>query len=519
MRPFIKINLLSLAGFLFSFLAFRATATTHYVAANGTNPVAPYLSWANAATNIQDAINVSTNGDLISVTNGVYRGGIAVTNAITIQSVNGLGTTLIDGNQASICAALADGSTLSGFTLTNGYCTTAGAGVFCSSTNADVFNCLIISNSVYGGYGAVYYGTLSNCIITGNISLYGDGVGAAFSVLNDCTLSGNIVPQRLNQGGGAGEGGGALECTLNRCVLAGNSAAWGGGAAASTLNNCLVTNNTSINYYSEGEALGGGLAFCYATNCTIVNNTVDYNFSYPASSSESGGVYGGTSVNCIIYANRLYKIGFAYFLDNYDGSPTLNYCCTLPLPSGINNFTNAPVFVNQSGGDYHLQSLSPCINAGNNASVTTTNDLDGNPRIVGGTVDVGAYEYQTPHSVISYAWLQQYGLPTDGSVDFADRDGTAFNIYQDWIAGLNPTNPASVLVMLPPPATNNSSGITVSWRSVSGILYNLQRATGLSPQWSFSTIQSNIVGQAGTTSYTDTTATNNVAYFYRVGVP
>jgi len=482
-------------------------ATVFYVDLNCPNPTPPYTNWATAATNIQAAIDASTNADLILVTNGVYQGGVVATNAIMIQSVNGAGATGINGNHTASCANLADGAALIGFTLTNGLAWNGG-GVCCASTNVFVACCLLVSNSASGNYGGgAFYGTLSNCTLIYNTCRsyngLGWGGGAGLSVLNNSVISGNT----------AGFGGGAAECTLNNCVLRGNQATAGGGGSGSALNNCLVVNNTA--YYDSliGSCpSGGGLFGGSATNCTVVGNTVSLypNFILPT----GGGAYGGTLNNCIIYGN-IFGAGAP---DNY-APGTFNNCCTTPLPaSGANNFTTAPLFVNQNGGDYHLQSSSPCINAGNNAYVSITNDLDGNPRIRGGTVDIGAYEFQNPASVISYAWLQQYGLPTNGSADYADPDHDGLNNWQEWIAGTNPTNSASTLKMLSAVFTNSTVGVTVTWQSVSSRTYFLQRATNLLLRPAFSVLQSNIVGQAGTTSFTDSSAANGGPYFYRVGV-
>jgi hypothetical protein len=182
---------------------------------------------------------------------------------------------------------------------------------------------------------------------------------------------------------------------------------------------------------------------------------------------------------------------------------------------GTGNITNEPLFVGLAAGDFHLQSNSPCINAGNNAYVATSTDFDGNPRISGGTVDIGAYEFQNSSSILSYAWAQQYGLPTDGSADFADTDHDGLSNWQEWRAGTDPTNAASLLAMLA--VTKAASSNTVSWQSVSGTTYLLQRSD-LTDTRGFSTIQSNVTGQAGTTSITDTNVAGAPRLYYRVGV-
>jgi predicted outer membrane repeat protein len=500
---------------------------TLYVMTSSTTPIAPYDSWSKAATNIQNAIDVAYTNDVIIVSNGFYNTGsrtntdgttnrIFVWQPVTLQSLNGSAVTRIDGGNTMRCVFLTNGAGLSGFTITNGF-SPNGGGIFSTSSNNLVSSCLIISNRASGNGGGLYQGTATNCTFKLNSGsaafgsvlqscVVGPWNSGSFAAIQNCLVSNSIVSS--NRAGVNSStvfnsiissnipGGGASGSVLVNCIISSNAALSTAGVGNCFATNCVIFGNVSV------DAGAGGAAFSTLVNCTVVSN-----------SGVTGGVSFGFVSNCIVYYNTLRGTNTPSNLNN-----TPNNCCTFPLPSvGIGNFTNPPLFVNLAGGDFHLQSTSPCINAGNNTAVTTATDFDGNPRVVGGTVDVGAYEYQTPTSILSYAWAQQYGIPTDGTADFADPDGDGMNNWQEWIAGTVPTNALSSLLLLSPNFTN-SAGVTVTWQSVTNQTYYLQRATDLGASPAFTSIQSNIVGQTGFTIFLDTTATNSNAYFYRVGI-
>ena len=444
-RPFASHSWAAVGDYSVVFTAFNesnpagvspAAVTVHvaqsqqFVATNSSNPLPPFTSWATAATNIQDAVNYAKPGGTITVTNGVYTNGAWIVPfgfeesnyarvsasdfPLNIRSVNGPSVTVIRGIQANAplgvpfrCVYLSADSTLAGFTLTNG-------------------------------------GTLK---ATGSTDLISSGGGVL------CYSASDVV---------------------SNCVIAGNVALFGAGAAYGTL-----------------------------IDCTIVNNTAATN---------GGGTYFGSLLNSIVlYNNFVTGTG-----SNYYFSSNTFYCCSLPLASGPGNITNLPLFINLVGGDYHLQSNSPCVNAGNNLYAPAGPDYDGNPRIAGGTVDIGAYEFQSPTSLLSYAWLQQYSLTNDGSADFLDPDHDGLNNWQEWRAGTDPTNAASVLSLSNP--ARSGSNIVVTWQSVTNRTYYLQRSLGLSAPPVFLPLATNLTGQAGTTSYTDTNAASLIPVYYRVGV-
>jgi hypothetical protein len=573
------------------------TQVVHYVAQNGTNAIAPYLSWDTAATNIQDAVDAAYVGGVVLVTNGNYSGGSRIVNGVTnrvatskyvrLASVNGAAVTTINGVGGATRVRgvyLAAGTSLAGFTVANGRTLAvgdsdtqlSGGGVWCETANEAISNCVFNANAAFYGGGAfrgnlwnctfnsnlagygggAFNGTLDHCGFFGNSATNGGGVwgatlttcilsnntamsggGASDSWVSNCVTTANVA----TNGGGVldgtiyggqlvnnfaiGNGGGSLNSTLYYCLVTNNVAGNTGGGVFQniyygTLYNCVIAGNTAgsqgggafgyfmYNALVDGNSApnGGGAAGCNVYNCTVTGN----------SSTNAGGVWSSTCFNSIVYGN----LG-----GNYDtNGSSLNNCCTAPLPeSGFANFTLPPLFVNPAAADFHLQASSPCINAGYNFASYSfaypgTIDLDGNPRIVGGTIDVGAYEYQTPASVLSYAWAQQYGLATDGSADHADPDHDGLDNYAEWRSLTNPTNAASVLRVLSPSITTNAPGITVNWQGVYGVTYFVQRGTNLMTSPVFTTIQDGIIGQDGVNSWQDESADPTVNYFYRVGV-
>jgi len=144
-------------------------------------------------------------------------------------------------------------------------------------------------------------------------------------------------------------------------------------------------------------------------------------------------------------------------------------------------------------------------------------DLDGRLRTIGHIVDIGAYEFDPRVNPLFIAWLQGYGLPTDGSADHSDDDDDGMDNWQEWTAGTNPTNPPPTLRMLS--ATPSGSNVTVTWESVPGAVYTLECAASLTPPSVFQLLASNLPGQPGITPFVHTNAAAATAIFYRIRLP
>ena len=350
---------------VFLLLAFAgiSPAAEWFVATNG-NDAAEGTNWAAAKLTIQAAVDAATNGSTVWVSNGTYVGLVTVNKGITVRAVNGAEATTIQGS-SSRCVNMSNAAAVvSGFTLTGG--------------TAD-----------WGGGAYIDSGALEDCVIRNNTA---DGRN-------------NLVEQETAYGGGVYGG------TLRRCIVAGNLAtaygsqyyrplAKGGGTYNANLYDCLVVSNEAhsrFGWVAGDVTAGGGVCGGSVWNCTVADNLASLDYLTEAGTLTGGGCYDTALRNSIVYGNMCrYDEGMGWILSNVSGGSATNSCAS-DIPTGNGNLNDEPLFVDSVSGNYRLATNSPCRDAGNSAFVAGATDLDGNPRIVFGTVDMGAYEFLYQH--------------------------------------------------------------------------------------------------------------------------
>ncbi|MBQ3315416.1 MAG: SUMF1/EgtB/PvdO family nonheme iron enzyme [Kiritimatiellae bacterium] len=398
-------------------------AATWYVdVANGSDENVG-TSWETALASIQKGIDSAVAHDTILVSRGIYSYIDIPTSKIglTVLAMSGPTDTIIKGATKRRCVTIGDGSVtniyVEGFTLTAGHLSdssVAGAGALGGTYN----NCVIAGNncgSLAGGAGAANC-TLNGCTISNNIAsstLAGTG-GIVNCIASNCVISSNI-----SKGSGSG---GADGCTLIECTIIGNKAnvSRSGGAYNCTLYRCLLEDNTCTSVDFAGRDMNGGKAYnciikankgsrsivganCY--NCTIISTT------------GNPSIWRDTQLyNCIICST-----GNAFAIDGDSNWKVNLYNCLLHNVTLGTHTTQSgclsadPIFI--SASNLALQSMSPCIDNGNNLyAASGDTDVAGKPRVNGGTVDIGAYEYYPVElSLKDITAKQRY--PWNGKVD------------------------------------------------------------------------------------------------------
>jgi len=354
-------------------------------------------------------------------------------------------------------------------------------GIYDQSGNPTVTNCTFVGNkarssgSVTGGGMYIYYGnpTVTNCTFVGNkarssgsvtgggMYIYG-GIYRNRPLVANCTFVGNKA-----RSSGSGAGGGMYGIYRN----------------GSLVTNCTFIGNRAYSNSDGSPQYGsGGGVYMYnrlSSDTNITNCTLSGNFAYDPYGYYGGGIYSYSErydanvTNCILWANEgeqildYYGTVFVTYSDiqggwpgdgNIDADPCfvdLGYWHPYKTPNDVND----DFWVN---GNYRLLPNSPCIDAGdlNYSDPNHPNDLDGNPRIVGGRIDMGAYEFPSDYcvhigdfdnscrvdfkdfAIFALAWLEfgdsqwisdcDISLPADGIIDEKDLQIFAEN----WLAGV-----------------------------------------------------------------------------------
>jgi hypothetical protein len=304
------------------------------------------------------------------------------------------------------------------------------------------------------------YGALDALILV-------DGFGAsdnARTVIANCVISGNSLSPNIHTSilkiGMSGTGAVSIRNTVIQENRAGNLISVSA-AGKLSINHCFVVDN---------ETYAGRLFGAHNNNDVEVNNTIFYNNTYNAIGPAIGIRAAKVKVrNSVFQAKRMFyheptnptnplpseaevynsillvdeiisneaSQKQTYNLITHSLLNGVNFDCTNP-PEGVtcgqgNLFGLDPLFRDTINGDYSLLPCSPLLNAGLNAAAAgIPTDLAGNPRILGGTVDIGAYE-NVGLALSAAPQVQPTCLgASNGSISIALEDGDCGPYTYQW---------------------------------------------------------------------------------------
>lgn len=367
-------------------------------------------------TTIQAAIDAALAGDEIVVSSGIYVENINFRRkAIKVISDGGAAATVIDGGSAGRTVSFYNGeeadSWLEGFTITGGSAP-LGAGIYCVDSSPTIRRNEIRSNVADFFGGGLFCGGIASPLVEENLfkgnKAYSGGAIACYGaspeiVGNDITANGITT-----YGGGIWCGQNASPVIEHNKIKGNqNSGIWCEDSTP-VINGNIIANNTHFGngggIYVENSAaqigsnaiagnaafLGGGVC-CIDCSPVMTGNTLTDNWAFTA----GGALYCSNASPAI--ANSIFwgdsaTSGPEIYVES--GSPQITYSDVEGGWGGTGNIDADPLLANVPKGDFHLVWGSPCRNAGsNNAFGISSEDFDRNPRVVDGTVDMGADEF------------------------------------------------------------------------------------------------------------------------------
>jgi hypothetical protein len=452
-----RFRFAALVGLALIGLPVKADAAIIYVdsTALGSNNG---TSWSNAYTSLVTAISAAADGDHLWVAEGEYKPGTARADSFDLPSgvkiyggFDGDETVLGErpvvkyGNSATTLSG--DGanpsiSTDNAYHVVrtepnveegelNGFIIRGGSYIEGSEEDDPLYRRgagMLMMNGVYG---------VTDCLFEDNTAIAGGGlyVDAVDSVgaimLTRCAFLRNTAEAGEEEG--TGDGGAIFTKAEEFVFLLGKievseATNFGGGLAtdiaaqsdenSTILRNVLFLTNLAEEYYGGAIYLrGGDKMSLQLTNCTLKENTAD--------ADDSGaGLYCNGNAEVVTIKNSI-------LWDNYYGTSQIDYADQIAgcdesitysvvrgLTTGTGNFSADPSFTSTG----RIQTGSPCRDAGNNTGVTWSEDIDGLPRIIGTTVDIGVNE------LLCIQYCPCYGdADCDGDVDTDDRDFVSAN--------------------------------------------------------------------------------------------